>query len=119
MRVRLQFYQPQDYATRLVTRVAYKERSMDEQRVRIVHHQDEHYVFEIENVPSDFDQIALRLYVIKSQQSLDKLSATKLSIWISVVSQISRSLSNKQKIMHNFFSLTNTLNTVKKIKNET
>ncbi|RDB31988.1 hypothetical protein [Exiguobacterium sp. RIT594] len=77
MRVRLQFDQPQDYATKLVTRIAYKERPTDEQRVRVVYHQDEHYVFEIENVPRDFDQLALRLYVIKPQQSLEKLSATK------------------------------------------
>ncbi|WP_393964334.1 hypothetical protein [Exiguobacterium sp. S22-S28] len=77
MRVRLQFDQPQDYATKLVTRVAYKERPTDEQRVRVVYHQDEHYVFEIEDVPRNFDQLALRLYVIEPQQSLEKLSATK------------------------------------------
>ncbi|WP_214850593.1 hypothetical protein [Exiguobacterium sp. s193] len=77
MRVRLQFDQPQDYATKLVTRVAYKERPTDEQRVRVVYHQNENYVFEIENVPRDFYQLALRLYVIKPQQSLEKLSATK------------------------------------------
>ncbi|WP_214811893.1 hypothetical protein [Exiguobacterium sp. s127] len=77
MRVRLQFDQPQDYATKLVARIAYKERPTDEQRVRVVYHQDEHYVFEIEGVPRDFDQLALRLYVIKPQQSLEKLSATK------------------------------------------
>lgn len=77
MRVRLQFDQPQDYATKLVARIAYKERPTDEQRVRVVYHQDEHYVFEIEDVPRDFDQLALRLYVIKPQQSLEKLSATK------------------------------------------
>jgi len=77
MRVRLQFDQPQDYVTKLVTRIAYKERPTDEHRVRVVYHQDEHYVFEIENVPRDFDQLALRLYVIKPQQSLEKLSATK------------------------------------------
>lgn len=77
MRVRLQFDQPQDYATKLVTRIAYKERPTDEQRVRVVYHQDEHYVFEIEDVPHDFDQLALRLYVIEPQQSLEKLSATK------------------------------------------
>ncbi|WP_426355512.1 hypothetical protein [Exiguobacterium sp. R-39] len=77
MRVRLQFDQPQDYATKLVTRVAYKERPTDEQSVRVVYHQNEHYVFEIENVPRDFGQLALRLYVIKPQQSLEKLSATK------------------------------------------
>ena len=77
MRVRLQFDQSQDYATKLVARIAYKERPTDEQRVRVVYHQDEHYVFEIEDVPRDFDQLALRLYVIKPQQSLEKLSATK------------------------------------------
>ena len=77
MRVRLQFDQPQDYATKLVARIAYKERPTDEQRVRVVYHQDEHYVFEIEDVPRDFDQLALRLYVIEPQQSLEKLSATK------------------------------------------
>ncbi|WP_214770808.1 hypothetical protein [Exiguobacterium sp. s133] len=77
MRVRLQFDQPQDYATKLVTRIAYKERPTDEQRVRVVYHQDQHYVFEIEDVPRDFDQLALRLYVIEPQQSLEKLSATK------------------------------------------
>ncbi|UKS57785.1 hypothetical protein [Exiguobacterium acetylicum] len=77
MRVRLQFDQPQEYATKLVTRVAYKERPTDEQRVRVVYHQDEHYVFEIEDVPRDFDQLALRLYVIKPQQSLEKLTASK------------------------------------------
>jgi len=77
MRVRLQFDQPQEYATKLVTRVAYKERPTDEQRVRVVYHQDEHYVFEIKDVPRDFDQLALRLYVIEPQQSLEKLSATK------------------------------------------
>ncbi|MCT4793022.1 MULTISPECIES: hypothetical protein [Exiguobacterium] len=77
MRVRLQFDQPQDYATKLVTRVAYKERPTDELHVRVVYHQDEHYVFEIEDVPRNFDQLALRLYVIKLQQSLEKLSATK------------------------------------------
>ncbi|QNR22464.1 hypothetical protein HNY42_15810 (plasmid) [Exiguobacterium sp. Helios] len=77
MRVRLQFDQPQDYATKLVIRIAYKERPTDEQRVRVVYHQDEHYVFEIEEVSRDFDQLALRLYVIKPQQSLEKLSATK------------------------------------------
>lgn len=77
MRVRLQFDQPQDYATKLVAHVAYKERPTDEQRVRVVYHQDEHYVFEIEDVPRDFDQLALRLYVIEPQQSLEKLSATK------------------------------------------
>jgi len=77
MRVRLQFDQPQDYARKLVAHVAYKERPTDEQRVRVVYHQDEHYVFEIEDVPRDFDQLALRLYVIKPQQSLEKLSATK------------------------------------------
>ncbi|WP_214803032.1 hypothetical protein [Exiguobacterium sp. ERU656] len=77
MRVRLQFDQPQDYETKLVARIAYKERPTDEQRVRVVYHQDEHYVFEIEDVPRDFDQLALRLYVIKPQQSLEKLSATK------------------------------------------
>ncbi|ASI36847.1 hypothetical protein A0126_18705 (plasmid) [Exiguobacterium sp. N4-1P] len=77
MRVRLQFDQPQDYATKLVAHVAYKEQPTDEKRVHIVYHQDEHYVFEIEDVPRDFDQLALRLYVIESQQSLEKLSATK------------------------------------------
>ena len=77
MRVRLQFDQPQDYATKLVARIAYKERPTDEQRVRVLYHQDEHYVFEIEDVSRDFDQLALRLYVIKPQQSLEKLSATK------------------------------------------
>ncbi|WP_214721975.1 hypothetical protein [Exiguobacterium sp. s192] len=77
MRVRLQFEQPQDYASKLVTRVAYKERPTDEQRVRVVYHKDEHYVFEIKDVPRDFDQLALRLYVMKPQQSLEKLSATK------------------------------------------
>lgn len=77
MRVRLQFDQPQDYASKLVARIAYKEHPTDEQHVRVVYHQDEHYVFEIENVPCDFDQLALRLYVIKPQQSLEKLSATK------------------------------------------
>jgi len=77
MRVRLQFDQPQDYATKLVARIAYKERPTDEQRVRVVYHQDEHYVFEIEDVSRDFDQLALRLYVIEPQQSLEKLSATK------------------------------------------
>lgn len=76
MRVRLQFDQPQDYATKLVTRIAYKERPTDELRVRVVYHQDEHYVFEIEDVPRDFDQLALRLYVIKPQQSLEKLTTT-------------------------------------------
>ncbi len=77
MRVRLQFDQPQDYATKLVARIAYKERPTDEQRVQVVYHQDEHYVFEIEDVPHDFDQLALRLYVIEPQQSIEKLSATK------------------------------------------
>lgn len=77
MRIRLQFDQPQDYATRLVTRIAYKERPTDEQRVRVVYQQDEHYIFEIEDVPRDFDQLALRLYVIKPEQSLEKLSVTK------------------------------------------
>lgn len=77
MRVRLQFDQPQDYATKLVARIAYKERPTDEQRVRVVYHQDEHYVFDIEDVPRDFDQLALRLYIIKPQQSLEKLSTTK------------------------------------------
>ncbi|WP_393964409.1 hypothetical protein [Exiguobacterium sp. S22-S28] len=77
MRVRLLFDQPQDYATKLVARIAYKERPTDEQRVRVVYHQDEHYVFEIEDVPRDFDQLALRLYVIEPQQSLEKLDAVK------------------------------------------
>ena len=77
MRVRLQFDHPQDYATKLVARIAYKERPTDEQRVRVVYHQDEHYVFKIEDVSRDFDQLALRLYVIEPQQSLEKLSATK------------------------------------------
>lgn len=77
MRVRLLFDQSQDYATKIVARIAYKERPTDEQRVRVVYHQDEHYVFEIEDVPRDFDQLALRLYVIESLQSLEKLSATK------------------------------------------
>ena len=77
MRVRLQFDQPQDYATKLVARIAYKERPTDEQRVRVVYHQDEQYVFEIEDVPRDFDQLALRLYVIEPQQSLEKLDAVK------------------------------------------
>lgn len=77
MRVRLQFDQLQDYATKLVARIAYKERPTDEQRVRVVYHQDEHYVFEIEDVPHDFDQLALRLYVIKPQQSLEKLTTSK------------------------------------------
>lgn len=77
MRVRLQFDQPQDYATKLVAHVAYKEQPTDEKRIHVVYHQDEHYVFEIEDVPRDFDQLALRLYVIEPQQSLDKLSATK------------------------------------------
>ena len=77
MRIRLQFEQPQDYASKLVVRIAYKESPTDEQHVRVVYHQDEHYVFEIGDVPRDFDQLALRLYVIKPQQSLEKLSATK------------------------------------------
>lgn len=77
MRLRLQFDQPQDYASKLVARIAYKERPTDEQHVRVVYHQDEHYVFEIEDVPRDFDQLALRLYVIKPQQSLEKLTASK------------------------------------------
>ncbi len=77
MRVRLQFDQPQAYATKLVTRIAYKERPTDELRVRVVYHQDEQYVFEIEDAPRDFDQLALRLYVIKPQQSLEKLTTTK------------------------------------------
>lgn len=77
MRLRLEFDQPQDYASKLVARIAYKERPTDEQRVRVVYHQEEHYVFEIKDVPRDFDQLALRLYVIKPEQSLDKLRATK------------------------------------------
>ncbi len=93
MRVRLQFDQPQDYASKLVARIAYKERPTDEQRVRVVYQQDEHYVFEIEDVPRDFDQLALRLYVIKPEQSLEKLmtSSEKMrssnhSTWINGVS---------------------------------
>lgn len=77
MRIRLQFEQPQDYASKLVARIAYKESPTDEQHVRAVYHKDEHYVFEIGDVPRDFNQLALRLYVIKPQQSLEKLSATK------------------------------------------
>ena len=77
MRVRLQFDQSQDYATKLVARIAYKERPTDEKRVRVVYHQDEHYVFEIKDVPRDFDQLALRLYAIEPQQSLEKLTTPK------------------------------------------
>ncbi len=77
MRIRLQFDHPQDYTSKLVARIAYKERPTDEQRVRVVYQQGEHYVFEIEDVPRNFDQLALRLYVIKPEQSLEKLRAAK------------------------------------------
>jgi len=43
----------------------------------VASHKDADYVFQIEVVPPDYDQLALLLYVIEPQQSLEKLSATK------------------------------------------
>ncbi|MDL5378097.1 hypothetical protein ACNOIU_15610 (plasmid) [Exiguobacterium mexicanum] len=56
-------------------RYVYKARPDSEKEVMVLYDRNDQYVLELKDVPSDFDQLAVRIYGLDESQSIDKLTS--------------------------------------------
>ncbi|TCI24818.1 hypothetical protein EVJ30_14005 [Exiguobacterium sp. SH5S13] len=74
MRIRLSLDEAPGNTNDHVFRSVYKARPDAENEVSLLYERNDQYVLELEDVPNDFDQLAVRIYGLDESQSLVKLT---------------------------------------------
>ncbi|TCI50337.1 hypothetical protein EVJ30_12870 [Exiguobacterium sp. SH5S13] len=74
MRIRLSLDDAPGNTNDHVFRSVYKARPDSEKEVVLLYKRNDQYVLELENVPNDFDQLAVRIYGLDASQSIDALT---------------------------------------------
>ncbi|TCI75681.1 hypothetical protein EVJ20_13410 [Exiguobacterium sp. SH0S1] len=74
MRIRLSLDETPGNTNNHLYHYVYKARPDSEKEVTLLYKRNDQYVLELENVPNDFDQIAVRIYGVDDSQSIDKLT---------------------------------------------
>lgn len=74
MRVRLSLDETPGNTNNHFYRYVYKARPDSEKEVTLLYKRNDQYVLELENVPNDFDQLAVRIYGVDDSQSINELT---------------------------------------------
>lgn len=74
MRLRLSLDEVPGNTNDHIFRYVYKARPDAEKEVTLLYDRNDQYVLELENVPYDFDQLAVRIYGLDESQSIDALT---------------------------------------------
>lgn len=75
IRVRLSLDEVPGNTNHHVFRYVYKARPDSENEVSLLYERNDQYVLELKDVPSDFDQLAVRIYGLDESQSIDTLTS--------------------------------------------
>lgn len=74
MRIRLSLDDAPGNTNNHIFRYVYKARPDSEKEVMVLYDRNDQYVLELKDVPSDFDQLAVRIYGVDESQSVDALT---------------------------------------------
>ncbi|WP_214704190.1 MULTISPECIES: hypothetical protein [unclassified Exiguobacterium] len=74
MRIRLSLDESPGNTNDHLFRYVYKARPNEEKEVTLLYERNDQYVLELKDVPSDFDQLAVRIYGVDESQSIDTLT---------------------------------------------
>ncbi|MCT4786267.1 hypothetical protein ACFQO8_14520 [Exiguobacterium aestuarii] len=74
MRVRLSLDEVPGNTNNHVFRYVYKARPDSENEVSLLYERNDQYVLELEDIPNDFDQLAVRIYGLDESHSFDELT---------------------------------------------